>query len=92
MGKKFEKSKQEQNRSLIKLCFDKGMEASEIIAKVIGKKSAVYRVKKKISKRKSTKRKRGSKGAKKLLRSHKLKIFNALKKIPFCQLLTLRIN
>ena len=57
MGKKFEKSKQEQNRSLVKLCFDKGMGASEIIAKGIGKKSAVYRVKKKISKGKSTKEK-----------------------------------
>ena len=59
------------------------MKPVEMINKGLAKKSTIYRVKKQISKRKTIKRKKGSKGYKKLLKSHKLKIYNALKQNPF---------
>jgi len=94
MGKKYQKSKQEEKRQFIQSCFDQKMSTSEIIQKDFGKKTTVYRIRKQIKKRKTIKRKTGSKGFKKLFKSHKLKIYNALKINPFCSAndLVIRLN
>jgi hypothetical protein len=87
MVKKKQISEQEKKRENVALLLKSGIDKPSTAAQVGLTLRTVHNIAKRISQRKKMTRKPGSKGVKSLLKSHKNKIINILKRNPFltCQ-------